>query len=89
MVENPLDRHLVLGSQSPDGLAVKEVNENSRLDESVRRRGVHFWRTCWWLGRSIERLSSGHYFQNDRHVLPAKVRPLKGSELEDEGAIPS
>jgi hypothetical protein len=37
----------------------------------------------------MEMLSSGHYLQNDGNVPLAKVKPSKGSELEDEGAITS
>jgi hypothetical protein len=42
-----------------------------------------------FFSEGMQRLGSGHYLQNDGHVLPAKVKPSKGSELEDEGAIPS
>jgi hypothetical protein len=42
-----------------------------------------------FLSEGMERLSLGHDLQNDGHVLPANVKPSKGSEVEDEGAIPS
>jgi hypothetical protein len=42
-----------------------------------------------FFSEGMERLSSGHYLQNDGHVPLAKVKPSKGSELEDERAIPS
>jgi hypothetical protein len=42
-----------------------------------------------FFSEGMERLSSGHSLQNNGHVLPAKVKPSKSSELEDEEAIPS
>jgi hypothetical protein len=54
-------------------------DENVHPDFSVTAREERAF-----FSDGMERISSWNYLQNVGHVLPAKVKPSKGSEVEDD-----